>query len=419
MKKWLFTGSALVLMIATSFAQTTLHKGNWRGWLQRNDGQQIVFNFTLQSQNNTPVLLISNAKEKLQVKDLVITSDSLSFSMPVFESAFKARIVGADSLQGEWTKGSPGKSVTIPFYATTRQASRFAATSGQAAKTLNGRYSVVFTSRRGTPEPAIAVFKQSGSELTGSILTPTGDYRYLQGIVTGDSLLLSTFDGVHAFLITARIKDAQHIENGHLFSGPMGKTEWSGYKNDTASLPDLAAMYLKDKDQDKPRFTFKDIDGKQVSLSDDRFKNKVVVIQLMGSWCPNCMDETAFLSQWYKSNRQRGVEVVALAYEYSTDFQRSQNSLRKFQQKFEVTYPMLITGITVMDTLRTEKTLPLFTPIKTFPTAIILDQNGRVRKIDTGFFGPGTGEFYTHYQQEFEATINSLLKEGGKDVTKS
>jgi peroxiredoxin len=219
-------------------------------------------------------------------------------------------------------------------------------------------------------------------------------------------------------LITARLADAQHITNGHLYSGAAGRQEWTAFRNDTASLPDIAAMYLKNKDEDKPDFRFKDLDGKEVSLSDPRFKNKVVVIQLMGSWCPNCMDETAFLSEWYRNNHQRGVEVVALAYEYSTDFQRSEKSLRRFQQRFNVTYPMLITGVSVADTLRTEKTLPLFTPIKTFPTSIVLDKSGRVRKIDTGFAGPGTGVYYTRYKKEFEETIDALLKEQ-KEITKS
>ncbi|RFM28977.1 peroxiredoxin family protein [Deminuibacter soli] len=419
MKKVLFTIALFCFAVSASIGQTSLTKGNWRGWLQRADGKQIVFSFTLQYSHNQPQLSIINSPEKLQVKALRITSDSISFSMPVFESAFKAKIINADSLQGEWTKGSSSKNTVLPFFASTREPARFQPVKGKAAHMLNGKYTVKFSGFRGNAgEPAIAVFKQDGSHLTGSILTPTGDYRYLDGLVTGDSLLLSTFDGVHAFLITATVKDNHQLTDGKFYSGAVVHEEWTAYKNDTATLPDLAAMYLKNKEEDKPAFSFTDIDGKQVNLSDARFKDKVVILQLMGSWCPNCMDETAFLSEWYKKNHQRGVEIIGLAYEYSTDFQRSQNSLRKFQQRFQVDYPLLITGVTVSDTLRTEKTLPLFTHIKTFPTSIILDKNGRVRKIDTGFFGPGTGDYYTHYKQEFEATISELLKEQ-KDITKS
>ena len=148
-----------------------------------------------------------------------------------------------------------------------------------------------------------------------------------------------------------------------------------------------------------------------VSINDARFKNKVVIIQIMGSWCPNCMDETQFLSDYYNKNKGRGVEVIALAYEYTTDKDRSTRSLRKFQQRFNVQYPMLNTGVTVGDSLRTEKTLPQITDIKMFPTSLVLDKTGKVRSIDTGFNGPGTGEHYTEYKSEFESLVGKLLGE--------
>jgi thiol-disulfide isomerase/thioredoxin len=148
-----------------------------------------------------------------------------------------------------------------------------------------------------------------------------------------------------------------------------------------------------------------------VSLNDERFKNKVVVIQLMGSWCPNCMDETDFLSRYYNKNKGRGIEMVSLAYEYSTDFDRSVASLKKFQKRFNVQYPMLITGVTVRDTLRTQKTLPEVTEIKVFPSSIIVDKHGKIRYFETDFFGQGTGEHYREYVRKFEGTMKRLLAE--------
>jgi thiol-disulfide isomerase/thioredoxin len=148
-----------------------------------------------------------------------------------------------------------------------------------------------------------------------------------------------------------------------------------------------------------------------VSLKDERFRGKVVVIQIMGSWCPNCMDETAFLSAYYRGNRGRGVEMLALAYEYSTDFRRARNSLKKFRDKYSVEYPMLITGVTSADSLKTEKTLPQLTPIKAFPTTIFVGRDGKVKKIHAGFYGPGSGEHYEAYRKEFEATVSELLSQ--------
>jgi len=230
-------------------------------------------------------------------------------------------------------------------------------------------------------------------------------------VVNGDSLYLSTFDGAHSYLFLAKIAGDSTLAGGHFYAGFRGDEPFTATRNEQASVSlDLSAVYLKNGG-DTLNFKFPDLDGKMVSILDKRYANKVVVIQLMGSWCPNCMDETAFLSPWYKANHNRGVEIIALAYENSTDFARSQKSLRKFQQRFSVMYPMLITGVSVSDSLRTEKTLPQITAIKAFPTSIFIDKKGRVRNISTGFFGPGTGEHYNEYIREFNRRLDELLKE--------
>lgn len=223
--------------------------------------------------------------------------------------------------------------------------------------------------------------------------------------------MLSGFDGGHAFLFTADIKDKNTIVNGMYYSGVSHKEWFTAVRNAHAKVStNSVSMYMK-PGEDHLDFHFPDLGGKQVSINDVRFKNKVVVVQILGSWCPNCMDETVFLSDYYNKNKQRGVEMVALAYEYSTDFDRSVKSLAKFQKRFDVQYPILITGVAVSDTLKTEKTLPQVTLIKVFPSMIIIDRRGKVRKLDTDFFGPGTGKYYEEYKKNFYATIDMLLKE--------
>ena len=241
------------------------------------------------------------------------------------------------------------------------------------------------------------------------MLTPTGDYRYLSGVLDGDSLRVSTFDGAHAFLFTAKVGNDRKIDGGIFYSGATHAEPWIAVKNENATLPDVAAMYLKEGEH-KLDFRFRDLNKKWVSINDARFRNKVVVIQIMGSWCPNCMDETAFLSEYYDQNRKKGVEVIGLAYEYSTDFERSKKSIEKFKNRFNVHYTLLNTGVTVTDSLRTEKTLPQLTPIKSFPSTIFLDRKGKVARIHTGFEGPGTGEHYEALKKEFAETVERLLK---------
>ena len=382
-------------------------QGHWSGKLHRSDGNNIAFNFEWKTEKGKPVWYIYNAAEKIKVDNISKEGDSLFIQMPVFESQFRV-IQSGKKITGVWVKRGSVKTQVIPFSAEPGS-KRFTATAG-ADKNISGRWAVLFANSK-TNEQSVGEFKQAGNKLTGTFLNATGDYRYLEGIVSKDSLFLSGFDGGHAFLFTARIDDNKKISGGTYFSGASYKEDWSAVKDPTAKVPqESVAMYVKPGEENL-HFTFKDLEGKKVSIQDERFKNKVVVIQLMGSWCPNCMDETAFLSDYYNKNKQRGVEVIALAYEYSTDWERSIKSLKKFQDRYHVKYTVLNTEVTVNDSLRTEKTLPELTAIKFFPSSVILDKKGKVRKLDTGFNGPGTGVHYDVYKSEFEETINNLLGE--------
>jgi len=405
-------GILILLLGANLAAYAQPAKPNWwRAQLKRTDGAAIVFNFEWLTENGKNVWYIRNASERIRVTDIQQKADSFIVQMPLFESQFRIkRSKDGNVLNGVWIKGGSVKTSIIPFTAS-KSGLRFPG-ANNAAHNIGGRWSASFENRDNA-DVAIAEFTQRANSnyITGTFLNPTGDYRYLEGVVNEDTLQISCFDGGHAFLFTAVIDDKDHLRNGWFYSGASFKQPWHAIRNDTATLPeDDVAMYLR-PGEEKLHFTFNDLDGKPVSINDSRFQNKVVVVQLMGSWCPNCMDETAFLSNYYNMNRNRGVEVVSLAYEYSTDRERSVKTLRKFQQRFNVQYPMLITGVTVNDSLRTEKTLPELTPIKFFPSSVILDKKGVVRKLDTGFNGPGTGDHYLKYKKEFEETIDKLLAE--------
>ncbi|MCY7422017.1 MAG: TlpA family protein disulfide reductase [Chitinophagaceae bacterium] len=381
----------------------------YKGTLVREDGNEIVFNFELRKKNGKPVIYIINGMERFRVDGVRMTADSVFIKMPLFESYFKAA-VSNNNWTGVWIKETSKGTQQMPFVARLA-ATRFPLTEGTARVSITGRWEADFASDSGAAINAVAEFQQKGNTLTGSFLTSTGDYRYLSGIVTGNKLKLSTFDGGHAFLFTADVSGKNKITNGKFYSGKTFVDDWTAKKKSTAIVPpNASAMYLK-PGETSLNFRFPDLDSNLVSINDDRFKNKVVVIQLMGSWCPNCMDETAFLSEYYTANKNRGVEVLGLAYEYTSNFERAKQGLLKFKNRFNVQYPLLFTGVSITDELRTEKTLPQVTPIKVFPSSIIIDKKGVVRKLDNGFYGPGTGIHYKQYKKEFHDTINRLLSE--------
>jgi peroxiredoxin len=399
------------ILIAGIFLLTGFNAAAQMGWwgakLHRADGNAIAFTFEWKTENGKAVWYIHNAAERIKVDNIKELEDSVIIQMPVFESQFRIKKTGKQ-LNGVWIKGGSVKSQVLPFSAA--QGNQRFVTGAAPGKNISGSWAVSFANSK-PDEISVGIFKQAGSKVTGTFLNATGDYRYLEGIVKNDSMFLSGFDGGHAFLFTAKINGSNTITGGSFFSGAVYKEGWTAVKDAHAKVPaESVAMFVKPGEESLD-FSFKDLDGKQVAINSERFKNKVVIIQLMGSWCPNCMDETAFLSDYYNANKQRGVEVVALAYEYTTDWERSVSSLRKFQQRFNVQYTILNTGVTVTDSLRTEKTLPQVTPIKFFPSSIIIDKKNKIRKLDTGFNGPATGSYYTAYKKEFYETVDKLLKE--------
>jgi peroxiredoxin len=395
-----------ILLCTASASQAQQH--TWAAQLHRSDGVAIPFIFEWRTKNKKPVWIIRNAQERIEVTAITQQGDSVFAQMPVFESQFRAQLINkGKKLNGVWIKGGSVSQTVMPFTANWQQ-SRFKYTSASTTN-VSGRWAVEFAGAKNGA--SVGEFLQKGTKTIGTFLNPTGDYRYLEGTTDGDTLRLSCFDGGHAFLFTAFVAAPNKLEQGFFYSGASFKQSWTAQKNANATVPqDKVAMYAK-PGEEQLHFSFLDIDSNRVSITDEQFKNKVVIIQLMGSWCPNCMDETEFLSNYYRQNKQRGVAVIALAYEYSTQWQRSANSLRKFKDKYNVQYPILITGVTVGDSLRTEKTLPEITPIRFFPSSIVLDKNGKIRKLDTGFNGPGTGIHHELWRKEFEATVNGLLAE--------
>lgn len=385
--------------------------GTWLAKLKTTSGAVIPFNFELKDSAGQKLLTIINGKEKFKVNDVKILGDSVLIKMPLFDSEIRAALK-ENILEGNWIRHLSSKNVMIPFSAQADVAYRFFAFPQKARFNISGRWSAPFTDQDGqNKDVTVGEFKQNGNGITGTFLTTTGDYRFLQGTVSGDELYLSCFDGSHAFLFTGKISNEKTIVNGKFYAGASSVSLWSATKDENAKLPDAYSLTVLKPGYKKIDFSFPDLDKKQVSLADPQFKNKVVVLQILGSWCPNCMDETAYLSDnFYKKYHVKGVEVLGLAYERTTDFTLSKKNLEQLKARFNIPYNVLVTGYTSNKT-EAAKSLPALSRIVGFPTTIIIDKKGDVRKIHTGFSGPGTGDHYTEFTHEFETLIDQLLAE--------
>jgi len=404
-KKSILILIVMVLISPFAFAQTKLQNGIWHASVKNSADKEVPFTFEVKDTLGKKCIRIINGNEHFKVPDVKQVGDSVFIHMPLFDSEFKARLVDG-KLQGNWIRHLPQADVAFPFTAEPGNYRFFK--QEKPGYNVDGRWSAIFASG----DTTVAEFKQTGNKVTGTFLTTTGDYRYLEGTTTNDSLYLSCFDGGHVFLFTAAIShnNTSILTGGRFYSGWSGKDEWWAQKNENARLPDAYSLTVLKPGYTKMAFTFTDLNGKKVSLSDARFKNKVVILQIMGSWCPNCMDETAYLVNFYKKYHTKGVEIIGLAYERSTDFNRSKKSLDQLKKRFNITYPVLITGYT-NDKKELLKSLPMLANFMGFPTTIIIDKKGNVRKIHTGFSGPGTGNYYAEFINEFEKLNDDLLAE--------
>lgn len=398
----------LAVLMNAFTVQAQIKTGWYRAVIQRADSVSIIFNAEAMLEKGKTVLYIRNDKERLKVDGVEMKGDSVLIDMPFFESSFQLKKQDNHSLTGIWIKGT-GRTTPLQFPVTFYYGdNRRFKISQQPKSFVNGRWQVTFTRAAGGERPAVALFQQKGNYVSGSFITPSGDYRFLEGVINGSKLQLSCFDGSHAYYFTADVSGAT-IANGFFYSSASAPEKWRALKNSKAALPDTTQRTQLKEGETKLNFSFKDINGKTVSINDTQFKNKVVIIQLMGSWCPNCMDETEFLKGFYAQYKSKGVELIALAYELTLDETRSRTSLQKFINRFKITYPVLIAPATSGDSEKTEKTLPQLTPIRSFPTTIFIGRDGTVQKVHSGFYGPGTGVYHEEFKKEFYQLINRLL----------
>ncbi|MBU0695604.1 MAG: TlpA family protein disulfide reductase [Bacteroidetes bacterium] len=399
-----------ILFFACDKPDSKFNTGVWRGALITESGAEIPFNFDVKDSLGKLSLAIMNSSERFKVDEITRNGDSIHIQMPLFDSEING-VLSDGKINGVWTKHLADKDANMTFYAQAEADWRIKQQAAQPTTNVSGRWSATFISGDGVDTTvAVGEFVQNKSKVTGTFLTPTGDYRFLEGIVEGNQLSLSTFDGSHAFLFTVSIEGDSVMTNGKFYSGFSSIDSFKGKKDDQAKLPDAyGLMFLKDGTK-KIDFSFPDLEHKTVSLDDAKFKNKVVVVQMLGSWCPNCMDETSFLTKFYNQNKEKGVEVIGLAYERTRDFEKSKKNIERLKNRFDIKYPLLITGYTDVKS-DAAKSLPMLNKVIAFPTMIVIDKKGNVRKIHTGFSGPGTGNHYEEFVNEFDKLINDLLAE--------
>ncbi len=384
-----------------------LQTGYWQARITLPGGDiDTAFEIGRDEENYRATLI--NGQERVQVGEVSFSDGKLKLRFPAFNNEINAsledgKLIGTLTLVKRY-----GKTQVMPFVAIPGAERNDTEDREPAAFDLSGRWAAEFHNEDGTSDPSVGEFAQRGSRLFGTFLNPTADYRYLAGYVRGNRFQLSTFDGAHAYVFSGRVDDGV-ISNANYWSGTGFHQTWSAERDPDATLPDAYKLTYLKPDYERFEFQFPNLEGLQVSLTDEKFKGKVVVVNIAGTWCPNCHDEARFLAPLYKEYRDRGLEVVALMYEHYEDHQIAIEQIRRYREKFDIQFETLVAGIS--DTTAVSKTLPSLNAVLAFPTTIFVDRRGSVRVIHTGFSGPGTGKHYEQLKDEITGLIDELIEE--------
>lgn len=380
----------------------------WRGVFTIKAGTEVPFNFEITGSTRADArTYFLNGEERFDGGQVAWSRDSLFISLDQFENELAFAISGNDLLQGVLRKQNGG-GLHTPVKAESGKDYRFAPGRSEEVTDISGTYAVEFKKPDGSIEKAVGLFSQEGSLLKGTFLRTTGDSRFLEGIVDGNRFFLSSFIGSSPSYYQGTIDPATKQLTGEI-TGSRSSQPFTALPDEAAALPDPYQLTLLKNGYSTLSFSFPDAAGNTVSLSDKKFQHKVVIISITGSWCPNCYDEASFLAPWYKKNKDRGVEVIALHYERRDDTAYLSKALNRFRDKLGITYTQLFAGLA--DKQYVAASLPALNTFLSFPTTIFIDKKGKVSKIHTGYSGPATGKYYTQFVKEFNDEVDRLLKQ--------
>jgi thiol-disulfide isomerase/thioredoxin len=328
------------------------------------------------------------------------SGDSLTFEIADYAATIRARMSG-DSLAGVYHNVGNRGPRTIPF-----RAARGRWPQEAAPEALLGRWDATLTTD-GRTSPRVFLFENGPSGLRAAVISNTGDYGQFGGRAEADSVSIARFDGSFVYMLTARL-DGDTLR-GLFHAGLRTQTPFTAVRS--GGKPHLRApTEVTQADTTAPfRFAFRDVDGRPVSNEDDRFRGKVVVVDVFGTWCPTCHEAAPVLVSLYRDYHDRGLEIVGLAYEVTGDSAIDGALVRRYRERLGVPFPLLLAGIN--DTEAAAATLPQLRGFTSFPTTIFLGRDGRVRRVHAGFYGAATGPMHARQIAGFRAVIERLLEE--------
>ena len=416
-KKHLLIALALIFGVIAFFTylstRSNMKSSNyWNANIKFSENHTLFFQIetiSTEESDDFEAIAIINGDEKIQLTSQGFDENAKKFIW-TFPFQSEIRLNSKNDFTGVFVKTENNES--YPFEITHKTKSRkkinrfpnsvFSSTPNENEVLLSDRFSLKLKSSSLNPKAGIAEFQRDPktNEYTGSILTQTGDYRYLAGTRMGNQLYISTFDGVHAYSFLIKIKENGHIEGIH-FSGESYSEPFTGVPDSTIMLDDPYKITKIINDKSKLDIILPEYkSGELVRVPIG--EGKVTLLQVMGSWCPNCLDESSFFNELSDFDN---LNIYALAFEKNKDRLKSLNSIKRIESYLDLKYPILFAGKAQKSEV--ERLLPISNFIS-YPTYLLFDKKGDLVEIHAGFSGPAT-KGYSKFTSEFRSKIQSLI----------
>jgi len=341
-----------------------------------------------------------NGDEKITSTTGSFDNGTLSLSFDEYGTTLEATMKDG-ALEGQYARGTRG--APYPFRAT-----RFtpAQPTQSNVPSIAGLWNIQTKSSKGENAWHLIV-RQSGAEVSAAILRVDGDTGTLTGTYRDGRFVLGHFSGARPLRV-----ELTPGADGTLAVVQNKEAALTAIRDEQAKAKGLPqptdpSRFTSVKDPTEPfRFSFPNLDGKIVSNTDPQFRGKVVIVDIAGSWCPNCHDETPFLVDLYKKYQSRGLEIVALSFEEAAQL-KNPTRLRAFIKHYGINYTVLVPG----EPREASEKLPQTVNMNSFPTTFFLGRDGRVRAAHAGFPGKASGSFHEEAKREITHTVEQLLGE--------
>ena len=406
----LFIFIALIIVISSCTQQSNTNKlqsGTCLGELEVAENKKVPFLFEVSSTtNDSSTVTLINGEDRFDLEGVTLNNDTIFIPIVAYDAVIKGT-VSDNKIDGKFIKNYIEDDEGVPFRATYGINNRFEPSSNPTSQHIDGKWDVIFVGEQGDTTHNVGIFKTDNNIITGSILTLSGDLRYLEGAYTEKGVQLSAFGGLSPYYFEFNFTGENSFEG--TFYTTRGTTRIIGTKNENAALADAYSLAGLKEGYETLSFELPDLNGNIVSLKDEKYQGKVVIVSILGSWCPNCLDEMAFLAPWYEENKDRGVEVIGIAFERKNDFEYGKKALTQLKERYNTGYPLLFGGAVGRENVA--GALPELENFSSYPTTIYIDKQGKVNKIHTGFNGPATGLFYEDFKKDFNQLIDTLLEE--------